>query len=526
VSPASAKRSDQESRHMMRLRTLLAPAAVVALLLVLPAASWAGGSVGSQSVFTSTHRARAGHVEAFRSRAIASGAVTRLHVYLVRSSTAKSVELGLYRNRGRRPSRRLARCVIKHPRAGTWNACTTKAVRVRAGRAYWNALLRPARGKGKLRFAAARSRHGHAMRRARTARKRMPHAWHRGRRVMRWSQASVFADRSTRRGPAGFRTPPIVAAPDQPTEKSCFADPSVCGYPDADNTGPAGALQSAAGASLPSGAAWDSGTRTLRITGNNVTVQNLDIPGSVAVDGDHATIRNSRIRAGDGCSSPCGSYGIRLGQTDATVTGTVLQALDIVTEEKDPGNDNPLDPSTIDVKVDHGVRNNGDNAVTADHLYVKGFAGAWKGPGTIENSYLFSQLVFDGDHVEAYLNGGEGNPTILDHDTILNPVAQTAAISLFNDFGGIGKVTVEDNLLAGGGYVMYGGAKNGTGNVTGPIIVRDNRIARGKDKTHGYYSRGGQLGLWAEFDKSATTACGNYWDDTLSPTGSPDSTHC
>ena len=339
---------------------------------------------------------------------------------------------------------------------------------------------------------------------------------HHGHRARRTHRIKVRrAARTPRRG-----------ARSAPTRKGCFADPSACGYPDADNTGPTGTLQSVPGASLPSGAAWDSGTQTLRITRDNVTIENLDIAGPVAVDGDNATIRNSRIHVSSGCTSPCGSYGIRLGEADDTVTGTVLEKLDIVTDEKDPGNDDPLDPSTIDVKVDHGVRNNGDNAVTADHLYVKGFAGAWKGPGTIENSYLFSQLVFDGDHVEAYLNGGEGNPTILVHDTILNPVAQTAAISLFNDFGGIGKVTVEDNLLAGGGYVMYGGAKNGTGNVTGPVIVRDNRIARGKDKTHGYYSRGGQLGLWAEFDRSATTACGNYWDDTLSPTGSPDSTHC
>jgi hypothetical protein len=338
----------------------------------------------------------------------------------------------------------------------------------------------------------------------------------RGHRAQRTHRIMVRpAARTTRRG-----------ARSAPTRKGCFANPSACGYPDADNTGPTGSLQSVPGASLPSGAAWDSGTQTLRITGDDVTIQNLDIAGPVAVDGDRATVRNSRIHLSSGCSTPCGSYGIRLGQTDATVTGTVLQALDIVTEEKDPGNDNPLDPATIDTKLDHGVRNNGDNAVTADHLYVKGFAGAWKGPGTIENSYLFSQLVFDGDHVEAYLNGGEGNPTILDHDTILNPVAQTAAISLFNDFGGIGRVEVVDNLLAGGGYVMYGGAKNGSANVTGPVIVRGNRIARGRDKTHGYYSRGGQLGLWAEFDKSATTACGNYWDDTLSPTGSPDSTRC
>jgi hypothetical protein len=326
------------------------------------------------------------------------------------------------------------------------------------------------------------------------------------------------------RAPGGA---PPGTPPGQPGPRTgCFADPSACGYPDADNTGPTTALQKVPGASLPSGSQWDAGAHTLRITGDNVTVQNLDIAGAVTIDGDNTTVRNSRIAVSNGCSSPCGSSGIRLGETDATVSGTVLQNLDIVTAEKDPSNDNPLDPATIDTKLDHGVRNNGDLAVTADHLYIKGFAGAWKGPGTIENSYLFSQLAFDGDHVESYLNGGEGNPTILAHDTILNPVAQTAAISLFNDFGGIGRVDVVDNLLAGGGYVMYGGAKNGTGNVTGPILIRNNRIARGRQDSHGYYSNGGEIGIWAEFNKAATRACGNYWDDNLKATESPDSARC
>ena len=278
-------------------------------------------------------------------------------------------------------------------------------------------------------------------------------------------------------------------------------------------------LQTVPGAPLPAGASWDR--NTLRITGDNVTIQNLDIPGSVTVDGDNATIRNSRIHVHSGCSNPCGSFGIRLGQTSDTVSGTVLRDLDIVTIDRSPANDNPLDPSTIDVKVDHGVRNNGDRAVIADRLYVKGFAGAWKGPGTIRDSYLFSQLVFEGDHVEAYLNGGEGNPSILEHNTILNPLAQTAAVSFFNDFGGIGQVTVANNLMAGGGYVMYGGAKNGTGNVSGPIVVRDNHIARGNRNASGYFPDGGEYGLWAEFSRSATTSCGNVWDDNLAPTPAP-----
>jgi hypothetical protein len=315
-------------------------------------------------------------------------------------------------------------------------------------------------------------------------------------------------------GAPGTGTPGIPGSPPPPpppTTKGCFPDPSRCGYPDADNTGPAVGLTPVQSASLPSGAQWDGGT--LRINADNVTVQNLDIPGAVAVGGDNVTIRNSRIAVDNGCSSPCGSYGIRLGEDGNTVSGTVLSNLDIVTAGG--------------AKVDHGVRNNGDEVVTADRLYVKGFAGAWKGPGTITNSYLFSDLIFAGDHVEAYLNGGEGDPSILVHNTILNPIDQTAAISFFDDFGDIGQVIVQDNLMAGGGYVMYGGAKNSASSVKGPMLVRANRIARGRQDAQGYFPNGGYYGLWAEFNPNVTTACDNYWDDNLAPARNPDSdTRC
>ncbi len=585
----------------MRSRSLLLPAAALAATLILPPSAFAGGAIGTPLVYSKTHTARAGQIEAFRGRAASSGMVTRLNAYFAKSSTASRVELGLYRDRSRRPSARVARCVVKRPRASGWNTCAVKPTAVHAGTAYWATLLRPMRATGKLRFPVARAGRSKAVRSRRAGLKRLPRAFSRARMMMRRGRASVYANAPTTPAleifvtapllpsdplpipvppvpiptpsptpsptstptptptstptptptstptptptstptptptstptptPTSTPTPTPTATPSptpNPTGKNCFADPSACGYPDQDNTGPSGTLQPAATASLPSGAAWDSGSQTLRITGHNVTVQNLDIPGPIAVDGDNATIRNSKIHVHSGCSSPCGGYGIRLGQSDNTVSGTTLQNLDIVTDEKNPSNDNPSDPSTIDVKVDHGVRNNGDKAVTADHLYIKGYSGGWKGPGTITNSYLFSQLVWSGDHVEAFLNGGEGNPTILQHDTILNPLGQTAAISFFNDFGGIGKVTVEDNLLAGGGYVMYGGAKNGSGNVTGPILIRNNRIARGNHDSHGYFPDGGDFGLWAEFSKSATKACANYWDDDLSATPAPSSTSC
>ena len=253
------------------------------------------------------------------------------------------------------------------------------------------------------------------------------------------------------------------------------------------------------GASLPSGAQWDTGAHTLRITGDNVTLENLDIAGAVAIDGDNATIRNSRIAVSNGCSSPCGSSGIRLGETDATVTGTVLQNLDIVTAEKDPSNDNPLDPATIDTKLDHGVRNNGDLAVTADHLYIKGFAGAWKGPGTIENSLpvLPARLRRRSRRgLPQRRRGQPDDPRPRHHPQPGRADRRNLAVQRLRRDR---TVDVVDNLLAGGGYVMYGGAKNGTGNVTGPILIKGNRIARGRQDSHGYYSNGGEIGLWAEF---------------------------
>ena len=534
----------------MRSRSLLMSSAVLGALLILPTTAWGGGSVGSASIYSSMDSSPPGRAAAFRAIATASGRVDRLSAYLASSSTATRVELGLYRDRAGKPARLLARCVVSNPFSARWSSCAVKPRTLKAGKAYWMTILQPRRSKGRLRFFTKRSGAGKAMRSARTRMKRLPQRGFRGRMMRRRGPASLYASAAqpessplTTLTPGALLAPPRPDQPDQiatptatptvtptptppPTGRGCFADPSVCGYPDVENTGPSGSLQAVPGAPLPAGAAWDAGSRTLRITGNNVVVQNLDVPGPIAVDGNNATIRNSRIHVHSGCSNPCGSYGIRLGQSGDEVSGTRLQDLDIVTVDASPANDNPLNPSTIDVKVDHGVRNNGDRAVTADRLYVKGFAGAWKGPGTIRDSYLFSQLVFQGDHVEAYLNGGEGNPSILQHDTILNPVAQTAAVSFFNDFGGIGRVDVVNNLMAGGGYVMYGGAKNGTGNVTGPVLVRDNRIARGNRDSSGYFPDGGEYGLWAEFNGSATKSCGNIWDDDLSPTPKPAGGSC
>ena len=70
---------------------------------------------------------------------------------------------------------------------------------------------------------------------------------------------------------------------------------------------------------------------------------------------------------------------------------------------------------------------------------------------------------------------------------------------------------MENNLLAGGGYVVYGG--NGEKAETHDIRFINNRISRV------FYSEGGYWGLVASFDSHnpGNEWSGNFWDDTLKP---------
>jgi hypothetical protein len=174
-------------------------------------------------------------------------------------------------------------------------------------------------------------------------------------------------------------------------------------------------LQDARFAQLPAGAAWDAQSRGAPDHRQQRQPQRLDIPGSVTVDGNNFHLTDSRIHVDSGCSNyPCGNYGIRLGQSGGAVTGTVLSYDDIVV----PANIG-LPGTTGSVKVEFGVRNNGDSRHDADHSYVAGFSDAWHAQGSITDSYLTGQLVQANDHMEAFINGGEGNPTVLNHNTIL-----------------------------------------------------------------------------------------------------------
>jgi len=93
-------------------------------------------------------------------------------------------------------------------------------------------------------------------------------------------------------------------------------------------------------------------------------------------------------------------------------------------------------------------------------------------------------------------NGSTDQLTIRGN-TILNRFDQTDAIGLFQDFGVEANRLITGNLLAGGGYTIYGGANERFGK-TYNIVVTNNRFSTI------YFPKARSFGPVAYFDKAGS----------------------
>ena len=261
----------------------------------------------------------------------------------------------------------------------------------------------------------------------------------------------------------------------KPNGTGCVTVPSACGYPDATNTGvqPGVTLRSSSCPSVSAGAVIEnlnlSGC-SISISVPNVTIRNvkmkLSAPTTWAIivrEGGSATISNVEISGNDASN------------------GSVQYAV--------------LSQTSSPVKIDKANLYNCQDCVQGERV-------------TVTNSYIHDLASPSGAHVDGILCNSVCGVTIR-HNTILNRYTQTSAIALFADFGTPRDSVVDDNLLAGGGYTVYGGGKNATG-----ISFTNNRFARP------YYAQSGQWGVVTDFYRNnGNVWSGNIWDDTLQPAG-------
>jgi hypothetical protein len=280
----------------------------------------------------------------------------------------------------------------------------------------------------------------------------------------------------------------------------CITTPHACEFPDATNTGvPPGVVLTRVPEDVTSGPGWEwrSGG-WLQVTGAGALINGLDVHGSIDVCADcyGTSIRDSRVTAD-------GSFGIIIryspdegaGATGVTITDTEVQG-------------GPHGNGAA-ITAQNGL------AVTIKRVNLHNTStGIQLDRGSITDSYIWGlHTVPDGTHVNGTTsNGGQGTPgLVIHHNTILNPLAQTDAVSLFQDFGTQADVLIDNNLLAGGGYCVYGG--QGDKGRSSNIRITNNRISRI------YYPNGGYYGWLAHFNAGdhGNVLKGNIWDDTGAP---------
>jgi hypothetical protein len=296
----------------------------------------------------------------------------------------------------------------------------------------------------------------------------------------------------------------------------CFSVPSSCGYPDPTNTG------------VPNGTALTA-SGPITVTTAGTVIEGKDVTGGIDVQANNVTIRNTRVSNGGNCgtTNTCGNWAIR------AIGRTGLKIENVETYKNGTST------------CEHDIRNQGPGAGTLE--IVRSFLHACDssvysvGNTTLKDSYSLSKKDISTDHVENVYFADSTFTAI--HSTMLNPVGQTAVI--FGDVnGGSGgscsnKLTIEDSLLAGGGYSLYP-CGNGTSAGTSVRIVRNNHFARclgsevsnggswhckgvssnSRDESpgdgNGYYPKSGSYGYKAyDVVGPGSIWSGNVWDDNL-----------
>jgi hypothetical protein len=272
----------------------------------------------------------------------------------------------------------------------------------------------------------------------------------------------------------------------------CISKPSTCGYPDATNTGvPAGTALKRVPQDVTSGPGWAWDSRGwFSVTTNNAVISGLDISGNLDVNGfSGVTIKNTIVRVGSDDFGISARHTTNLLVEDTTVVGS-----------------SGVNRALVGFKDIYGD----DTGTVLQRLDISGVAtGVQMDSGLLRDSYIHDMGYRSGDHTNGTTSNSGGDLLTIDHNTILNAQDQTDAVSLFEDFGAQYNRVISNNLLAGGGYSIYGGANSG-GQPTSNIKITNNRISTV------YYPKGGYYGPLAAFDSSGSgnVWSGNVWDST------------
>ena len=268
-------------------------------------------------------------------------------------------------------------------------------------------------------------------------------------------------------------------------QTNCIKVPSACGYPDATNTG------------VPAGTALKSESQNIAVNKAGTTIKDIALDAEISVEANNTTIEDSEItvEGTQTCGKSCGGRGIWI---KPGVTGTVIK------------NVTCHGAAATGVNVTQYCIMSNDSDTTIEHLHAYYCTECLAGAMDLSESFIDETgAVIPEEHYEDIYYGGGAGPLIVNHNTMLNPQGQTAIVFASVDFGDQTTLTITNNLMAGGGYMIYGGGSGSGGKVVGPVTITGNRFSRK------YYPEGGYYGVASYLEDSVTSWSGNVWDETL-----------
>ncbi len=288
--------------------------------------------------------------------------------------------------------------------------------------------------------------------------------------------------------PSGAAPSGAAQVPDE-----CITVPHACGFPDATSTGvPSGtALRSVPG-QVSSGPGWhfDPERGYVMVTAPGTVLSGLSIPGSLEIDASDVTVQDVQVVTG-------GNFGISLRHT----TGVTIEDSTISGRNLTSGRVN----SAID-----DVYGDSTGMVIKNNDISQFRTGVQVSTGLIVGNYIHDPGYIHGDHTNGIYAAGSTDPLTIYGNTVFNNLGQTDDINLAASTSrqDVANKMVVGNLLAGGGYSIYGG---GRADRTSNIVIKDNAFGRL------YYPEGGQYGPAAYFNprQAGNVWSGNAWSGTI-----------
>jgi hypothetical protein len=286
--------------------------------------------------------------------------------------------------------------------------------------------------------------------------------------------------------------PPALPSGAGPIPGNCIMVPRACGFPDATTTGvPAGTVLRSVPGQVSSGPGWhfDPKRDYVAVTARGAVLSDLSIPCNLDIDASDVTVRDVRVVTG-------GYFGISLRHTTGvTIEDTTVSGQNLTSGRVNSAIDDVFGDST-------GMMIKNDN--------ISQFrTGVQVTTGVIVGNYIHDPGYIRGDHTNGIYVAGTTDPLTIYGNTIFNNLGQTDDVNLHASSSrqDMANKLVVDNLLAGGGYSIYGGIRNGH---TSNIVITDNQFGRI------FYPEGGRYGPAAYFNpqQAGNVWSGNVWSGT------------